>query len=139
MHWARAGHACSVQEIMCAWAAGALTRGRWASGSAQRWDTCAQGREEADVSARLRLHCGDADAERQRAGFKAPVSARTDEQAAGMLGSAQSGQRAAGSARVRRQQTCLGGSEGPLASVIYAGREPSAPPVIPGHPRPKFC
>ena len=83
---------------------------------------CTKGREEADVSARVRLHCRHADAERQRAGFKAPVSARTDERAARMLGSAQSGQRAAGSARVRRQRTCLGGSEGPLASVIYAGR-----------------
>ena len=85
------------------------------------------------------------DAERQRAGFKAPVSARTDERAARMLGSAQSGQRAAGSARVRRcQRACLGRSEGPLAGVIYAGRlrsvhrGPNAPTVTPGHPGPKF-
>ena len=46
---------------------------------------CTRGREEADVSARVRLHCRHADAERQRAGFKAPVSARTDERAARML------------------------------------------------------
>ena len=79
---------------------------------------------------------------RQRAAFKAPVSARTKERAAHMLGSAQSEQRAAAAgARVRRQRTCL------VAVKVRCGwcdlRGPASirgPRESPDrHPGPKFC
>ena len=71
---------------------------------------CTKGREEADVSARLRYSTARTRTRSgQRAGIKAPGSAPTDEGAARMLEEAHEEQRAAGSAEERGQWACLGG------------------------------
>ena len=91
--------------------------------------TCEDSGSTPDVSARLRYHSKHVDDE--QTAHMIQGTSQWSHRRAGSGHARECAERAAGSrsARVRRQRTCLGGSEGPLASVIYAGRLRSVGPV----------
>ena len=125
----RAGVACSVQR----WRIFELRRripenhGQRAARRARR--PARESESTPDVSARLRYHSKDADAE--QAARRIQGTSQWSHQRAGSAHAKECVERAAGSSSGQGEEAAdiPGGSEGPLAGVIYAGRLRSVGPV----------
>ena len=106
VRWSRARWVRECAEMVRARAAEALTRGGWASSSAQRWDTCRHRHEETNVS-RARPHTPGARWDRARDPARdARGSVWTDEGAARICRVGRKQAQAAAAQRGQRTSLC---------------------------------